>query len=216
MADLLREIDEELQREHMMALWAKYKQVVLTLALALVVGTASYSAWQDHSKVEKTKRSVALYDIMSRSKITEAEKLEALQGFVREFQGKGQAIIARFVISDIQARSGALPQAVATLENVAQDQTVPELMRKYAGFQALQLQIDTGDAAMLRQKLEPFLAAGEPWRFSAKALQGLLLAKNGDSVQANAIFSALVKDDDAPTSVREYAHELAAYYATKE
>ncbi len=215
MADLLREIDEELQRERMLALWSKYKTLVMTLVLGLVVGTASYSAWQEHTATAKIKRSVALYDMLASKTGSERDKLESLQGFMGEFPGKGQTIMARFVAADIHVRAGALPQAVAMLESVALDKTVSDLLRQYAGVLAIQVQLDTGDAAELRKKLEPFAAEGRPWRYAALAMQGMLLAKGGDLAAAEKIFAALADNPAAPGSLGEYASDLSNYYATK-
>jgi hypothetical protein len=216
MTDLLREIDEELERERMFALWAKYKSLILTLACGLIIGTASYTAWQDHTQTENTKRSIALFDIMARTTQPEAEKLEALQSYGHTYKNEGQAILAQFLAAELLMRSKQVPQAVAALEKLAQDKSLSDVMQQYAGLMAIQLQLDTGDAVVLHQKIAPLTAPGQPWRFSALTMKALLLARDGDRAQAQAIFAAMEKDKEAPSAMRSYVHDLAVYYATKE
>lgn len=216
MTDLLREIDEELERERMFALWAKYKSLILTLACGLIIGTASYTAWQDHTQTENTKRSVALFDIMSRTTQPEPERLEAIQSFGRTYQGEGQAILAQFLAAEMLMRSKQAPQAVAVLEKLAQDKSLSDIMRQYAGLLAIQLQLDTGDVAVLQQKITPLTVPGQPWRFSALTMKALLLARGGDRAQAQTIIASIEKDPEAPSAMRSYLHDLAVYFATKE
>ncbi|MGB4101188.1 MAG: tetratricopeptide repeat protein [Alphaproteobacteria bacterium] len=215
MADILREIDEELQRERMLALWEKYKKLVIGLVVALLIATASYSAWKEHTEAAKIKQSGALHEILTSTSRSDKEKLESLQGFLTQFPNAKQTIPARLIISNLHARAGDVPQAVSVLENIAQDKSVPGHMQQYAGLMALHLQLDTGEASALHKKLEPFMAAGAPWRHTAVAMRGALFAKSGDLEQARQYFTALADDKETPTKLQEYARDMANYYATK-
>jgi hypothetical protein len=215
MSDLLREIDEELQREHMAALWHKYKIPTLGFIALLVLGTASYSAWQDHKIATATKRSVALSTVLGTTTMTDPQKSEAFLAFATSNAGSGQAALARMAAINALLRDHKTAAAVQELDVLANDATAPSIARDYARLSKISVQFEQADPAQLRQQLAPLAADGQPWRYMARLLQGALLAKTGEPKMAQAVFGTLAEDQAAPTTLREQAKILARYYATQ-
>ncbi|NJL09061.1 MAG: tetratricopeptide repeat protein, partial [Methylacidiphilales bacterium] len=46
MSDIFREVEEEVRREKLRALWDKYGGLVLALAVAIVIGVAGWRGWE--------------------------------------------------------------------------------------------------------------------------------------------------------------------------
>lgn len=213
MTDLLREIDEELQRERMAALWHKHKRAVIVAALLLVLGTASVSAWRDHALNEQYRRSAALFALGSRPEQSDKALAEALTAFAKDKAGTGHAIPAWFAAAAAHRRAKDYAAAIAILDRLALDQTLSLPLRRYAELLAAQAQFDLGVNDALRAKLEVLAADGQPWRYSARALLGLYHARQGGAIKAGAIYRALTEDVNAPPVLREQARDLARYYA---
>lgn len=52
MVDLLREVDEALRADRAANLWRQYRKTVLTIAAAIVLGTAAHSGWQHYREAK--------------------------------------------------------------------------------------------------------------------------------------------------------------------
>ena len=55
---LFQEIDEDLERQRMEALWKRYGSLVIAGAIAVVIGTAGMTAWNSW-KTEKQQKATA-------------------------------------------------------------------------------------------------------------------------------------------------------------
>ncbi|RMD61147.1 MAG: hypothetical protein D6826_10685, partial [Alphaproteobacteria bacterium] len=58
MADIFKEVDEELRRESLEKIWKKYGAWIIAAAVALILAVAGYQAWQ-------------AYDLNRRQKLSE-------------------------------------------------------------------------------------------------------------------------------------------------
>lgn len=56
MSDFLHELEEDIRDERIVNLWRKYGNFIITLAIGIVLGTATYTLWQYFSHKEKIKR----------------------------------------------------------------------------------------------------------------------------------------------------------------
>ena len=53
MADIFREVDEELSRDRAMAAWRKYGKYVIVFAGVAVLAVAAFSGWQDYRERQR-------------------------------------------------------------------------------------------------------------------------------------------------------------------
>ncbi len=215
MADLLREIDEELQRERMTALWRKYQFVILGLIACIIFGTAANSAWKKHVAQREVSLSVALGSVATKPEMLDEEKIEAFQAFARSNPGAGQSVLAQMAGISVMLGKNKLDEALKALDALANDAAATPLTQDYARLVRIQVQFDKADPVQLRQQLTPLAADGQPWRYTARVLQGALYGKHGDSAKAKDIFQTLSQDNQAPTTIRDSARLLARYYATQ-
>ncbi|MBP7252993.1 MAG: tetratricopeptide repeat protein [Alphaproteobacteria bacterium] len=215
MADLLREIDEELQREHMAALWRKYQVLIMGIIACLIFGTAANSAWKQHVAQKEVSLSVALGSVATRPEMQDAEKIEAFQAFARSNPGAGQGVLAQMAGISVMLRANKTDEALKALDALANDRTASPLTQDYARLVRIQVQFEKGDPVQLRQQLAPLAAEGQPWRYTARVLQGGLYGKHGDNAKAKEIFQTLSQDNQAPITIRDSARLLARYYATQ-
>ena len=119
MADIFDEIDEDLKRDHMQLLWARYGKIFMAVVLAIVLLVAlrqGYTAWQ-------TSRSEA-----SASAFQQALQSDDVIGVLESQLGQlsdGYKMLAQFQIAAERAASGdfvAAEQLVASLNHRLQRQ----------------------------------------------------------------------------------------------
>lgn len=216
MADLLREIDEELQRERMAALWHKYKYAIVTAATLLVLATASWTAWREHNLRQQYKRSAGFYAVASDAGKDGVAKAEALAGFAREFPGTGHAALAQFAAAREYLQAKKPAAAVALFDMLAKDETLSGPVRQYAELLSAQTQFDIAINDALQGQLERLAADGQPWRYTARALLGLYHGRKGARDKARMVYAGLADDENAPAALREQARDLARYYAIQD
>lgn len=215
MSDILKEIDEELRREHMAALWRKYKVPLLGTIALIILGTATFTTWKQHKESREVALSVALGSLATRPGMTEEQKVESFLAFSKQNPQSGQGVLAQMTAIGGLIKDGKRDAAIEQLDSLANDSYANQLTKDYARLVRIQLLLDTGDPVALRQQLAPLAENGQPWRYNARMMQGLLYGKHGDYVRARDLFKALGDSSDAPTTTREEAKLLARYYATQ-
>lgn len=209
MADIFREVEEDLRRDNLAKLWRRYGMWIVGAAVAIVVATAAFVGWrqyQDSRRMEIARQYVAAADLLGRS-----DREGALRAFAAlSGAGGGYGVLARLRQAELLAEGGDAAGATAAYEAIAADGSVDRPYRDLAVILLALHEVDSGDPAALIARLEPLTAAGNPWRYSALELTGLLARRVGETARAREIFAGLADDAQAPLGVRERATQLLA------
>lgn len=218
MSDIFREVDEDLRRDQFMRFWKSYGAAVVTGALLIVVGTGAYVGWKQWRASHMEERTAVLSQALELARPEEGQTLDpkaaadALAKAAAEL-GDDHAIIARFYEAGLRSRDGQYDQAVALYDQIAGSGEADPILRDLALLLSVQHQVDKGDVATLRGRLEPLMASGNVWRASATEMAAILAIRAGDTAQAGTLFRSLADDAQTPQGIRARATELAAFYA---
>jgi hypothetical protein len=207
-ADIFREIDEDLRRDRLEKLWAKYgKYLVLAAILALGI-TIAVVAWRDYQRRQRDAEALRFTQAMELARQgQEAKAADAFAALGQE-AGSGYAVLARLEAAATKARSGDREGAVAAYDGIAADTRIGQTYRDLATLMAALQSIDTADAAAMVERLKPLVAPGNPWRFSAGELTALAKLKSGDRAGARQAYQSLADDLEAPAGLRARAAEM--------
>ncbi len=207
--EVFREVDEDLQRDRMLALWRRYGGLLMALAVLLVLATAGWvgwRAWQERQQAAEAQRfAAAVADIGSEP----AEAAARLESFAGEAE-TGYRSLARLREAEARARAGDEPGAVAALEALASDGSADPLLRDLASVLAAGRQIETGDPAALKARLEPLAAPDAPYRFTARELLALLALRTGDTAGARKTLEELSREATLPDQQQQRVSQLLA------
>lgn len=209
MADIFREVEEDLRRDNLARIWQRYGAYLIGLAVAIALGTAAWVAWDRYAErqaAERARAYAAATALVERGDRPAA--LEALGG-IAESSG-GYAILARLRQAALLAEAGDAAGAVALYEALAADSAAAEPYRQLALLLIGLHTLDTADPAALRERLAPLTAAGNPWRYSALEITALLALRAGETERARELLAELAEDAAAPLGVRERSAELLA------
>ena len=210
MADIFKEVDEDLRQEHYKKLWDKYGLFVIGAAVALVLAVGGYQAWQAwdlsqrNAESERYEAALAL--------VAEGQEAEA-QAALADFGGPGAggyAVLAAFQEARLKAELGDVEGAVAVWDRVAAESGVGPAFQGVATLLSTIHQIDDGDPGQLAARLEPLSAAGNAFRPLALELSGLLALRAGDKAKAREHFTAIAEDFASPAGVRDRASQMLA------
>jgi hypothetical protein len=213
MSDIFREIDEELRRDNLGKLWARYGAYVIGLAVVIVVATAAVVGWREYQagvqRAESVRYAAAL-DLVSKNQLSQAADSFSL--LARE-AGGGQAVLARFQEAALRAKAGDEAAAIGAYKALAQDGSVDVVYRDLATLLAALHELGSADPKSVIAEVAPLSTEGNPWRPSALEITALANLRAGDRAKARDIYKGLADDLTAPQGLRARAAEMIAALA---
>lgn len=206
---LFREVDEDLRREQMTALWNKYGVYAIGAALAIVIivgGYSVYNWWKETQAAENGDAQFAAIELVSGDK--QAEALDAFSKLASETGGGYQAL-AKLEIAAIHAQEGRKDEAVGIYDEVAANSS-DKFLSDYAKLQGAALSLDMASEAEMKQRLAGLNSDTNPWRYSAKELLALTAYRSGNTAESENIYGQLLGDPAAPAELRRRAEAMMA------
>ncbi len=210
MADIFKEVDEDLRRDNLEKLWKKYGFQFMGLAAAVVLGVAGVQGWQ-------------AYDLDQRSKLSDrygaahelAQSGETAAGLdamidLSEASGDSYAGLAAFEEARLRVESGDTGGAIAVWDRIAEGSGLGPGFKEAATLFSILHQIDSGDPAALRARLQPLAADSQPFRSSARELLALIALGAGDTAVARDLYTKISDDREAPAGLRQRATQMLA------
>lgn len=217
---LIREVNEDLQRERLQKLWEQYNGVILVVAAAIVLGVGGFK-WMEYRRQSAAEATGSRYVAAIRdlgpsplaplppagvamppekaTKVAEAEK--ALEAISRESGGFATVARLRKAANDIVA--GRPAEALAAYESLAKDKGIDPALSDFARLQTAMLKLDTADWTDMQNWLNDLTSDSSVWRHSARELLGLAAMKAGQTDTARQNFEKLVSDRATPPSIGE-------------
>ena len=124
MADIFREVDEEVRKDKFQILWKKFGVYVYVVIGALILGTAFNAYWRfykQEQRLEDAARYGAAVSLLKRQQTTEA--INGFAGLADE-SGTGYAVVGRFREAAARADAGDLTGAIRAYDRLAEDDGV--------------------------------------------------------------------------------------------
>lgn len=209
MADIFREVDEEVRRERYAKLWSKYGRFVIGAAVALVLAVGGVKGWQAWDLQQREARSDRFAAALAAE---QSDGLEAAyQGFAElaDPAEGGYGLLAAMQQARILVEQDDIPGAVALWDQVASNSAASAAYQGAASILSVLHQIDSGaDPGQLERRLEPLLAAGNPYRPLAMELHGAVALAAGDKETARVRYGELGEDASAPNHLRARARQV--------
>ncbi|RDV01859.1 tetratricopeptide repeat protein [Undibacter mobilis] len=215
MADIFNEVDEEVRREKLKALWDRYSLVIIAVAVLIVAGIGGWRAYEYYVGQKASVAGAAFEDAVTLSeqgKHAEAEKAFAK---VAGEAPKGYAVLARFrAAAELAAANPGKPEeAVKAYGAIAADGSLGPLWQDLAAVRAGLLLVDSAPYADLRSRLEPITAAGRPYRHTARELLALSAFRANDVAETRRYIDMISADAETPPGSRQRVEVLSALIA---
>ena len=208
--NLFQEIDVDLQRQKMEALWKSYGAYVIAGILAIVLATAAFTAWKNYSTKKEQQATSKLLEITGEKVKDKAAQIAALEDFTKSNPSTSLAVMAKLRAAATELNDGKTDDAIAMYDSLAADANVEPVFRQLAILLSVQAQIDKGDPVALRAKLQPLLA-DSTWRYSAKDYSALLALKSGDKAGAVQFYTELAQDNETPETISARAKYMLSW-----
>lgn len=212
MADIFREIDEEVRREQLKKLWQRYGNYAVAAAVLLVAAIAAwrgYGWWEAKRAAESGAAFEAAISLADANKYADAE-----QAFAKVVADgtTGYRNLAR--VREAAALAETDPKAaLAAYDKIASDGSAGAALQDLATLRAGALLIDAGSYDEARRKLEPIAGSDRTFRHTAREFLVLAAWRLGDAAAAKRWSDIVMADQLTPAGTRSRVDMLMALSA---
>jgi hypothetical protein len=208
-ADIFREVNEEVRREQLKKLWDRYGLFIVAAAVLVVVGVGAWRAYQWY-EARKAAEAGAAYNAAAQL-AQDGKPTEATAAFAQLATSGTPAYrtLARLREAEVMAARDSAA-AVAIFDEVAANSGAPQLLRDLATVRASFVLVDKAPYADISRRLEPLAQPNGSFRHSARELLALSAWRSGDMAAARRWGETALSDPDAPAGLRARIDVLKA------
>lgn len=213
MSDLFREVDEEIRKDKAAELWAKHGTKLMLAATLIIAGVAG---WQAYTRYEFSQRAALGAAFEAAMTEANAEKPEAAASLTALAEGKTGTYpaLARFRLASDLARKAkddaGRKDAASAFDALAKDATLPAEWKELASLRAAYVLLDDAPFAEIEARLTPLMAAGKPFRHSAREALALAAWRVNNQDRALDTLQQIILDTETPQNMRQRAEAMLA------
>ncbi len=207
MADIFREVDEELKHEQYARLWAKYGNYIYLAVFLIVTAVAAHEGWSYYKTQRREAESGRFQEAVAMALGDDKTGAIATLAGLADDAATGYQVLARLREAALRIELGDRAGAIDAYETLAEDGRAAAIYRDLAVVLLVLHQMADGDAAVLEQRLQPITAPGNAWRYSALELAAALAERQGQRARAVELLKQLADDLDVPDGIRARAAE---------
>lgn len=198
------EVTEEVKRDRLFLQLRKYGWIGVLVVLGIVGGTA----WREYQISQERAAAQNFGDsILSALDGDDASaRIDALQNV--ETDNVGANAILKMMVAAETNDSGDAAGAVAQLQAVADDTSVPTVYRQIASYKALTLATDVLPLSDRRAGFEALAVPGQPLRLLAEEQLALIEIEDDKIDAALSRLDAIAADAEATQGLRQRATQL--------
>jgi hypothetical protein len=209
-SDIFREIDEELRRDNLLALWTRYARYIIAVVVLVLVAAGGIAAWRSHQLSLRQAESARFASGLALARAGRTADAAMVFGTIAK-DGGGYGVLASFEDAALLGKSGGPKKAAAAYDRIAEESSVSPVFRGLATVLSV-MQNDADPRATIA-RLEPLTTADSPWRPTALELSAAAELKLGDNKAALSTYKTLADDLAAPRDLRARAAEMVAALA---
>lgn len=209
MADIFQEVQEDLRRDRLKALWDRYGTVVIVLAALIVLGVGGWRGYQYYEAQAAAKAGDRYLEATRLSADGKAEEARKAFAAIAADAPAGYQTLARLREAD-EAAKGDAAGALRLYQQVVADGATDPMLRDAARIRGAYVAVDAGTRDDVKRLVEPLATPDGAWSTLAREALGLAAFKAGDMADARRHFEAIVSDPTAPGTTRQRADLMLA------
>jgi hypothetical protein len=204
MADIFREVDEEVRQDRVQQWLARYWSLLLVAGLLIVAGVGGWRAY-DYWRTQREEAAGGTFlDALKLAHDGKAAEATAMLDKLGSDGTPGYRMLAKMRAAAQKGLADPVAGANA-FDAVAADTSVDPALRDVARLRAAALLADTLDPKALQARLEPLADANNALRNPARELLALAALKTNDAAAARRSLDAILTDRAATPAMRQRA-----------
>jgi hypothetical protein len=212
LADIFREVEEDIRRDRLQQLWDKYGIYVIALVVGIIALTSAVVGWRAYTTSEAEQASLAFATAVAEA-AEEGADAPAIFAALAEDAPAGYAALASLRSAGTLAAAGEIDAAIAAYDAVSADSGAEDILRDLAKVKSGTLLVGRTSYDDLAIRLVPLAGDGEPWRNPAREALGMAAYGEQKYARAQSFFQSIVADQTATPGVRDRAHVMIALIA---
>jgi hypothetical protein len=205
----LREVDDALRQDQFEGFFKRYGKPLIAAVVVGLAGLAGYLVWQDSRQSAANERgeqyTVALDELEAGNVKGAYDKLQP----VIAAEGTASAASAALLRAGIAVQLGKTGEAEGIYQAVSADEDAPQALRDLANVRYVALRFDTLTPQQVVDRLKPLAVPGNAWFGVAGEMVGMAYLEQGKENLAGPLFAQIARDEDAPSTLRGRARQLA-------
>ncbi len=202
MADIFDEINEDIKRDQMQEIWARYGKYLILCVSLIVLGVAArqgYNAWQERqAEAAATEYHTAL---------SQEDVVTALTAKLGDLS-PGYAMLAEFRIAAEHAAKKDFDAAEAAYLALSVNSDIEPLYQQAAILLSVMNAPDNREVSALSLRLAVIEGVAGPWQALALEQAAGLALRAGDRATALAKYETLAGLNDIPVGMRQRASQM--------
>ncbi|MCQ2913964.1 MAG: tetratricopeptide repeat protein [Alphaproteobacteria bacterium] len=208
-AEILREVEEEMQQEKLKKLWKKVAPIVVSLAvlaLAITGGIEYYKYYHQQQSLKAVNEMQTALSMLSSGKLDEGM---ALLEKIKNSSARGYHAMASLHYAKALVQQKKIDEAIKALDELSKDSKVPNALKTMAKLDKVSLAIDNDnpDYDALRLELEPVVNSNTAWSADALELTALIYLRQNNVEMAKASFEKIVSSTKISETKKLRANE---------
>ncbi|WOF73523.1 tetratricopeptide repeat protein [Parvibaculaceae bacterium PLY_AMNH_Bact1] len=212
MADIFREVEEDIRRDRLQHLWDKYGIYLIGFVVGIIALTSLIVGWSSYSRSAAEDASKAFAAAVAEA-AQEGADASTIFTELADQAPSGYAALSRLRAAGALAEAGEIDQAIAAYDAVAADSSADEILRDLAKVKSGTLLVGRTSYDDLAIRLVPLAGDSEPWRNPAREALGMAAFAEQKYAQAQSFFQSIIGEQTATPGVRDRAHVMLALIA---
>jgi hypothetical protein len=211
-ADIFQEVDEEVRREQLQKLWARYGNLVIALCVLIVVAVGAWRGYEWWQLRKAGEAGAAFENAVTLAEAGKHQEAEAAFAKLATDGTAGYRTLARLREAAELSRTDK-SAAVKAYDDIAADKSAGGVIQELAAVRSGFLLVDTAPYSEMSARLEPLTAPDKTFRHSARELLALSAWKSGDMNAAKQWTGMIITDPQSPQGTRSRAEVLSELIA---
>jgi len=196
-----QEVDDELRRDQLNAMWKAYGKYIIGGAVGIVLAVGGTQLYKYQVRSSQEANSAKFASAVNAADIEGADVAQIWAGASGNLES-GYAALAELRAAAALAKTGDAMAAIAMYDNLAASTNGDVVLREYAQLMAGLLVVDkVGDLDDARSRFSVLATADQPWYFSAVEQLAFIDMKQGEIESAYDRFASLVDNRATPQSI---------------
>jgi len=206
----MREVDEELRRDEMVAFGRKYGVWIAVLVVLFLAVLGGSLWWRHHKEAVAGRQGEQFQAALDSLASGNTKAADPALAKLAQSSHDGYRAMAEFSQADLLLKNDDLKGAAAKFAAIANDQSLDAPFRNLALIRQISAEYDSLDPQKVIDRLKPLAVKGNPWFGSAGEMVAMAYLQQNKRAEAGKLFGEIAQDADTPESLRQRAVQMAA------
>ncbi len=203
-----QEVDEDLRRDQVNALWKAYGKYIIGAAVGVVLVVAGNEIYKAQKLSAQETNSAAFGEVVDKITDGNANAVELWAESATTLSG-GYAALADFRLATAEVEAGNVDTAIAKFDAVASSSSIDTSLQQLAQLRAALLIVEKkNNPDDARGRFSALAIKGQPWYYTATEQIAFIDMQQGRNTEALSGFNILIDDTATPQSISSRARQF--------